>query len=140
MNIRRFGTFDPVLDSSAYIDSQCSIIGQVTLGPHSSVWPMAVIRGDVNYIRIGSETNIQDGAILHVTHAGPFTSPTGSPLIIGNQVTVGHGAILHACTIGDRCLIGMNATILDATVVEAETIIAAGSLVPPRKHLEGGYL
>ena len=139
MSIRAFKGITPTIDESAYIDDDCSIIGDVSIGKDSSVWPMTAIRGDVNKITIGERTNIQDGSILHVTADNEF-NPGGASLTIGDDVTVGHGAILHACTVGDHCLIGMGATVLDRAVIEGGTIVAAGSLVSPGKVLESGYL
>lgn len=140
MTIKKFAEHTPDIHASAYVDDMAYVSGQTTLAEGSSVWPMAVLRGDVNSIVVGERTNVQDGAVLHVTHGGPFTSPDGLPLIIGDDVTIGHKAVLHACTVKNRCLIGMNATVLDGAVIEADTIIGAGSLVPPGKHLEGGFL
>ncbi len=100
---------------------------------------MCTLRADVNVIRIGTRTNIQDGSILHLTGKNRF-SPEGHPLLIGNEVTVGHGVILHGCQLHDLCLIGMGAIVLDAAVVESHAMVAAGSLVPPGKRIEGGYL
>lgn len=139
MAIRAFGAHKPDISPSAYVDDMAYVSGQTTLGEGASVWPMAVLRGDVNTITVGARSNIQDGAVLHVTHDGPY-SPGGRPLTIGTDVTVGHNAVLHACTIEDRCLIGMSATVLDGAVIETETIIAAASVVPPKKTLESGYL
>lgn len=144
--IRKFENHTPNIHSSAYIDETALVSGEVTIGEGSSVWPMTVIRGDVNFIKIGKRTNIQDTSVLHVTHASNEHSvkvtdaQIGYPLIIGDDVTVGHKAVLHACTIGDRVLVGMGSIIMDGVVVEDETIIAAGSLVPPKKVLESGYL
>ena len=141
MTIRKFANYMPSIASSVYIDDMAFVSGQTTIGEESSVWPMAVIRGDVNFIKIGKRSNIQDGAVLHVTHANPeSTFSTGSPLIIGDNVTVGHNATLHACTIGNNCLIGMGSVILDKAIVEDNVMIAAGSLVPPKKVLASGYL
>ena len=139
MTIRQFKGKSPEIDSTAYVDSTALVIGDVTIGSDSSVWPMVVIRGDVHTIHIGSKTNIQDGSILHVSHDGKF-SPGGFPLSIGDYVTVGHNAVVHACTVGNYCLIGMSATIMDGAVVGDKSIIAAGALVPTGKKLEGGYL
>ncbi len=139
MSIRAFKGINPTIAESAYIDEDATVIGDVHIGEASSVWPSVVIRGDVNYIRIGEATNIQDGSVLHVT-APNENNPEGFPLIVGNQVTVGHGAILHACTIEDECLIGMGATVLDGAILKKHVLLAAGSLVPPGKELEGGYL
>lgn len=141
MAIRPFEHHCPDIAESAYVDEYGFVSGQVTIDSGSSVWPMAVLRGDVNVIRIGKKTNIQDGAVLHVTHASTeYTSEQGSPLVLGDEVTVGHNATLHACTIGNRCLIGMNAVVLDNAVLEDNVIVGAGSLVPPNKVLESGYL
>lgn len=137
--IRGYRGVLPRLAEGAWVDPQASVIGDVTLGADASVWPMAVVRGDVNRIVIGARSNVQDGAILHVTHDGPY-APGGVPLLIGDDVTIGHGVILHACTIGDRVLIGMGAKLLDQVVVEDEVFVAAGSLVPPGKRLESGWL
>lgn len=139
MSIRAFKDIYPSIDETAYIDPDASVIGKVSIGKDSSVWPMTAIRGDVHNISIGERTNVQDGSILHVTADNEF-NPGGYPLVIGNDVTVGHGAILHACTVGDFSLIGMGATVLDGAIIENEVMVAAGSLVPPRKTLERGYL
>jgi len=138
-SIRSFMGLSPVLGAGVYIDPQSAVIGDVTLGDDVSVWPMAVIRGDVNAITIGKACSIQDGAVLHVTHDGPY-SPGGRPLILGQGVTVGHKAVLHACTIEEYCLIGMGALILDDVHIEHHVILAAGSVVPPGKRLVSGYL
>lgn len=137
--IQSFAGKTPQLDPSVWVDPTAAIIGDVTIGAHSSVWPMAVIRGDIHHIRIGCATNIQDGSILHVTHAGRFT-PNGFPLILGDEIIVGHQVVLHGCEIGNRCLIGIGARILDGAILEPYTQIGAGSLVPPGKRLPGGYL
>lgn len=137
--IRPFENKYPLLSKRVYIDPQSAVIGDVELADDVSIWPMAVVRGDVNFIKIGEASNIQDAAILHVTHDGPFTAG-GKPLIIGKGVTVGHQAVLHGCHIDDYCLIGMNALILDGVHIEHHVMVAAGSLVPPGKRLESGYL
>tara|TARA_B110000879_G_C11065392_1_gene468432 strand:+ start:366 stop:899 length:534 start_codon:yes stop_codon:yes gene_type:complete len=139
MSIRAYKSHAPTIAGSAYVDETATIIGYVTIGEKSSIWPNTVIRGDVNTISIGESTNIQDGSILHCTHDGPYT-PGGKPLVIGNFNTIGHLVMLHAATIEDYCLIGMNATLLDGCHIESHTFIAAGSLVPPGKRLESGYL
>jgi carbonic anhydrase/acetyltransferase-like protein (isoleucine patch superfamily) len=137
-NIRPYQETRPIIAASAWIDESAVVIGDVAIGEHSSVWPMTVIRGDVNSIAIGARTNIQDGSVLHVTHAGKHYQ--GSPLFVGDDVTVGHKVILHACTIGNRCLVGMGAIIMDWSVVEDDVIIGAGSLVAENKTLESGHL
>lgn len=141
MTIRRFETHTPKIAASAYVDEAAFVSGQTSIDEDSSIWPMAVLRGDVNYIQIGKRSNIQDGAVLHVTHANPdYTSSTGTPLIIGDDVTVGHNVTLHACTLNNNCLIGMNTIVLDKAVIEKNVIIGAGSLVPPKMVLESGHL
>lgn len=137
--IRDFDNITPSIDATAYIDEQASVIGDVHIGADSSVWPGTVIRADVNKIRIGERSNIQDNSTLHVSHDSEY-HPGGFATIVGDDVTIGHQVIVHACTIGDRCLIGMGSLIMDGTVVEANTIIGAGSLVTQNKTLEGGYL
>ncbi len=138
-NIRSFKNITPTIGSTSYIDEAACIIGDVEIGSDCSVWPMVVIRGDVNFIRIGDRTNIQDGSVLHVTHEGPL-SPQGNALHIGSDVTIGHSAVLHACTIENECLIGMGAVVLDGALIKQGTMVAAGSVVSPFKELEGGYL
>lgn len=130
---------DPTLAAGAWVHPGATVIGEVTLGADASVWPGAVIRGDVNSIAIGEATNIQDGSVLHVSHKTP-DSPAGGPLIVGARVTVGHMVILHACTVGDECLIGMGSIILDRAVIQKHVLLGAGSLVPEGKVLESGYL
>ncbi|MDX1592112.1 MAG: gamma carbonic anhydrase family protein [Balneolaceae bacterium] len=131
--IYEFLNRSPQFDESVFIAPSADVIGDVTFGPESSVWFNATIRGDVNWIEIGSQSNIQDNASVHVTHQ---TCPTS----IGNEVTVGHNAMVHGCTIHDRVLIGIHSTILDRAVIESDVIVAAGSLVPPGKRLESGYM
>lgn len=129
----------PQLARGAYVDEQACVIGDVHLGEDASVWPFAAVRGDVNRIRIGARTNVQDNAVLHVTHDGPYT-PGGADLLIGDDVTVGHGVILHACHIGHRVLVGMGSIVLDNVRIEDEVFIGAGSLVTPGKQLQRGWL
>jgi len=139
MSVRSHAGQSPKLSEGVYIDPDAVVIGDVEIGAGSSVWPMTVIRGDIHCIRIGERTSVQDGSVLHVTHAGPY-NPDGFPLIIGDDVTIGHKVMLHGCTIGNRILIGMAAVVMDGAVVQDEVIIAAGTLVPPGKVLESGYL
>lgn len=139
MSIRAYNRISPRLGSGVYVDSDAVLIGDVELAEDASLWPCAVARGDVNFIRIGARSNIQDGAVLHVTHDGPYT-PGGVPLLIGADVTIGHGAIVHACTIGDACLIGMNATVLDGAHVGRHSMIGAGAMVSPGKIVGEGEL
>ncbi len=135
MSLRPYQQQSPTVAASAYVDPAAIVIGDVVIGADSSLWPMAVARGDVNFIRIGARSNIQDGSVLHVTHARG--DQAGHPLLIGDEVTVGHNVTLHGCSIGDRCLIGMASTVLDGAVLEPYVLLGAGSLVPPGKRLEG---
>lgn len=137
--IRPFDEKWPRVADSAWIDETAVIIGDVTLGNDVSVWPTAVIRGDVNRIAIGDRSNVQDGTVIHVAHDGPY-SPGGFPTVVGEDVTIGHRAVVHACTVGSRVLVGMGAIIMDGAVVEDDCIIAAGTLVPPGRRLDAGYL
>lgn len=137
--IRSYQGKVPQLGARAFVDASAVVLGDVELGEDASVWPMAVVRGDMHRIRIGARTSVQDGSVLHITHAGPF-NPDGYPLIIGDDVTVGHNVTLHGCTLGSRILVGMGSIVMDGAVVEDEVVIGAGSLVPPGKVLESGYL
>jgi carbonic anhydrase/acetyltransferase-like protein (isoleucine patch superfamily) len=139
MSIRTYMEHTPVLADGVFIDESAVVIGRVTLAADVSIWPLTVLRGDVQDIKIGARTNIQDGSVLHNTSA-ESQPPHGFPLLIGEDVTVGHKAILHGCTIGDRVLIGMGAIVLDGAVVQAEVIVGAGSIVSPGKILESGGL
>lgn len=129
----------PVIGDGVYLHPSCQVIGDVTLGDDSSVWCNTVLRGDVNRIVIGRGTNIQDLTMGHVSHKTP-DKPQGSPLVVGDYVTVGHSVILHGCTIGNECLIGMGSIVMDDVVVPDHVMIGAGSLVSPGKVLEGGML
>ena len=133
VNIRTYRNFAPVLGARVYVDPAASSSAGCTIGDDSSMWPTAVVRGDVHSIEIGARTSIQDGSVLHVTHDGPY-APGGRSLIIGSDVTVGHRVTLHACTIGNKCLVGMGSILLDNVVTEDFVMIGAGSLVPPGKR------
>ncbi|MFC3285820.1 gamma carbonic anhydrase family protein [Litchfieldella rifensis] len=139
MNIRTFQGITPRFGARVYIDPAGMVLGDVVLGDDCSVWPMAVIRGDMHRIRIGARTSVQDGSVLHITHASDF-NPGGHPLTVGDDVTIGHKVILHGCTIGNRVLVGMGAIVMDGAVVEDEVIIAAGAVVTPGKHLASGHV
>ncbi len=139
MALRPLKHVQPQVHVDAFIDEQCIIIGDVHIDADSSVWPYSVVRGDVNHIRIGHSTSIQDGSIVHVSHKNT-SNPAGYPLIIGDQVTVGHRTILHGCIIGNRVLVGMGSTIMDDVVIEDDVMIAANSLVTPGKRLVSGFL
>ena len=128
MSIRPFRNITPTLGKRVFIDDSAVVIGRVTLGDDVSVWPTTVIRGDVNTINIGARTNVQDGSVLHVNSPKPEL-PNGLPLVIGTDVTVGHRCVLHGCTIGNFCLIGMGAIVLDGAVLEDYVFIGAGAMV-----------
>lgn len=138
MSIRKFKNKQPVIGESVYIDDSAVIIGDVILGDDVSIWPTTVLRGDVESIVIGAGTNIQDGSVLHTTHA--HNNEPGYPLTVGKGVTIGHKAVIHACTVGNYCLIGMGSIVMDGAVVEDYVILGAGSLVPHSKRLESGHL
>lgn len=138
-NIRPFENYVPQIASSVFIDDSAVVTGDVVIGEDSSVWPCCSVRGDIHSIRIGRRSNIQDGCVLHVTHDSEY-APGGAKLTVGNDVTVGHNAILHACTVEDLCLIGMGSVVLDGAIVQSGAMVGAGSLVPPNKILEGGYM
>lgn len=139
MAIRTFEQYTPQIDPTAFVDDSAVVTGNVLIGADSSIWPMCSVRGDIHSIRIGQRTNIQDGSILHVTHDSEF-APGGHALAIGNDVTVGHNAVVHACTVEDLCLVGMGSVLLDGAIIRSGAIVGAGSLVPPGKELEGGCL
>jgi carbonic anhydrase/acetyltransferase-like protein (isoleucine patch superfamily) len=131
----QFATFlakDPQIDPTAYVAAGATLLGDVRLGPHASCWPGTVLRGDINFIEVGEGSNVQDGTIVHL--ADDF------PVRIGNYVTIGHAAVIHACTIEDECLIGMQATILDGAVIGRNSIIGAHALVPPGTVIPPGSL
>ena len=130
--LERFLGSKPVVSEDAYIAPSATVVGDVELGPQSSVWPNAVLRGDINYIRVGRATNIQDGAIVHLSDE--------HPAVLGDEVTVGHAAVVHACKIEDGVLVGMHATILDGSVVGEGSIIGAHTLVKTGMKVPPGSL
>ena len=136
--IRKFKDFTPSIGKRVFVDIQATVIGDVCLGDDVSIWPQSVIRGDINPITVGKRTNIQDGSIVHVTHNSQYSD--GYECHIGSDVTIGHGCIIHACTIEDMALVGMGSVILDGTTISKKVIIGAKSLVPSGKTLESGYL
>ncbi|MGO1310633.1 MAG: gamma carbonic anhydrase family protein [Kluyvera intermedia] len=137
--LRRYKDLFPVIGDRVMIDASSVIVGDVRLADDVSIWPLVAARGDVNYIQIGARSNIQDGSVLHVTHTSA-KNLQGNPLIVGEDVTVGHKVMLHGCTIGNRVLVGMGSILLDGVIVEDDVMIGAGSLVPQHKRLESGYL
>jgi len=139
MPLSNYLNTSPIIGSQVFLHPSCQVIGDVTLGDDSSVWCNAVLRGDVNRIVVGRGSNIQDLSMGHVSHK-TADKPDGSPLIIGDYVTVGHAVILHGCTIGNECLIGMGSIIMDDVVIPDHVMIGAGSLVSPGKMLESGML
>ena len=138
-SLRTFAGNTPVIGKRVLIDPSAVVLGEVTLEDDVSVWPQVAIRGDMHRIRVGARSSVQDGSVLHITHDGPY-NPGGWPLEIGCDVTIGHSATLHGCTIGDRVLVGMSATVMDGAIVENNVVIAAGALVTPGKRLRSGYL
>lgn len=138
-SVRSFHGMHPELAPSSYVDPAAQVIGRVVLGADSSVWPCAVVRGDAHSIRIGERTNVQDGAMLHVTHDTQYTLG-GFALIIGSDVTIGHGAVLHGCAVQDASLIGMNATILDGALVKKHSLVGAGAVVTQGRIVGEGEL
>lgn len=139
LNIRPFKNISPNIGKECYVDPSAILIGNITIDEESSIWPLVAARGDVNIIRIGKRTNIQDGTILHVTRFSE-QNPNGFPLIIGDDVTVGHQCMLHGCQLGNRILVGMGAIVMDGVIVEDDVFIGAGTVVPPNKTLKSGYL
>lgn len=138
-SIRSHKGIFPSLGERVYIDPAATVIGDVTLGDDVSVWPGAVIRGDMHKISIGNRSNVQDNAVLHITHASDF-NPGGWPLTIGDDVIIGHRAILHGCTLKNRILVGNGAIVNDGAIINEEVILGAGCMVPPGKTLESGYV
>lgn len=139
LSIRPFEGKTPQIGKGVFIDAKALVIGDVVIDDDSSVWPFAVIRGDMHHIRVGKRTSIQDGAICHITHVGPFNE-NGWPLIIGDDCTIAHGVILHGCTLGNRILIGMGSIVMDGANIADDVVIGANSLVPPGKQLKSGFL
>ena len=139
MTLRTYKSITPSLGAKCYVDPSAVIAGDVVLGDDASIWPLVAARGDVNKIRIGARSNVQDGSVRHVTRKSA-QNPEGFPLIIGEDVTVGHKCMLHGCELGSRILVGMGAIIMDGVIVEDDVFIGAGTLVPPNKRLESGYL
>ena len=138
-SLRSFQGKTPHIGQRVLIDPSAVVLGEVSLEDDVSVWPQVAIRGDMQRIRVGARTSVQDGSVLHITHAGPF-NPEGWPLDIGYDVTIGHNAVLHGCIVGNRVLVGMSATVMDGVVVEDDVVIAAGALVTPGKRLRSGCL
>jgi carbonic anhydrase/acetyltransferase-like protein (isoleucine patch superfamily) len=137
--LRTFQGKNPQLGNNVYVDESAVVIGNVNIGDDVSIWPTSVIRGDVEVITIGAGSNVQDGSVLHVSHAGDY-SPTGHALKIGKGVTIGHRAVIHGCNIGNYCLIGIGAIVMDGATLGDYVMLAAGALVPPGKKLESGFL
>lgn len=137
--LRSYKGISPTLSDSVYIDPTATIIGNVEMGEHCSVWPMTVIRGDVNTVRIGKRCNIQDGTVIHLSRPRP-NNPDGFPTTLGDDVSIAHKVMLHGCSIGNRVLVGMGAIILDGVIIEDDVMVGAGALVTPGKHLVSGYL
>lgn len=139
MTVRSFEDHTPRIAASAYVDPTAVVIGDVEIGADASVWPQVVVRGDIHSIKIGDNSNIQDGSVLHVSHDSEF-APGGFALVVGRGVTVGHTVVLHGCTVEDNCLIGMGSIVMDGARIQAGAMLGAGSLVSPGTVIEGGYL
>ena len=139
-NVRPYLDQLPRLGQRVYIDEAARVIGDVELGDDVSVWPFTVIRGDVNYVRIGDRTNVQDGTVIHVSHDGPHAKLGGFATVIGADCTIGHKAIVHACHIEDACLVGMGSTVLDGAVIQKHGFLGAGALLPPGKVMGEGEM
>ena len=140
MSIRRYRNVSPTIGERVYVDAMATLVGDVVLDDDVSLWPGVVVRGDVNFIRIGARTNVQDGTVIHVSHDGPHAKLGGFATVIGADVTIGHKAIVHACRIADACLIGMGAIVLDGAVVEQHGFVGAGALVTPGKVVGRGEM
>ncbi len=140
MNLRPYLGKLPEPGPRVYVDPAATVIGDVVLAEDVSIWPMTVVRGDVNFIRIGARTNIQDGTVVHVSHDGPHSRLGGFATVIGTDCTIGHKAVIHACTIEDEVLIGMGAIVLDGAVVKKNAFVGAGALVSPGKVVGEGEL
>jgi carbonic anhydrase/acetyltransferase-like protein (isoleucine patch superfamily) len=138
--LRPYRSKSPELGQRVYVDPAACVIGDVILGDDVSVWPFTVIRGDVNFIRIGARSNIQDGAVIHVSHDGPHARLGGFATVIGEDVTIGHKAIIHACSIGNAVLVGMGAIVMDGARVGDHAMVGAGAVVPPGKVVGDGEL
>jgi len=139
MAIENYRDFSPRIGREVFIHATATVIGDVELADQVSLWPNVVVRGDVNSIRIGPRCNIQDGSILHVTHRRA-SDPDGASLVLGREVSIGHGVILHGCTIHDECLVGMGSLVMDKAVLEPRVLLGAGSLVPEGRVLQSGWL
>ena len=139
MAIRPYKGISPTIAQTAFVDDSAVVIGDVVIGADSSIWPLVAVRGDVNKIRIGARSNIQDGSIVHVTRSYSEV-PEGHATIIGDDVTIGHRVIVHGCTIESRVLIGMGSIVMDDVLIHSNVLLGAGSLVTEGKELDGGYL
>ena len=139
MTIKAYKGTLPVLGKNVFVDPTALVIGKVELGDDVSIWPFAVVRGDVNFVRIGARSNVQDGSVLHISRPHPGND-AGWPLIIGEDVVIGHKVALHGCRIANRVLVGIGAIVLDDVEVADDVIIGAGSVVSPGKRLESGFL
>jgi len=137
--IRAYKNITPKVSASAYVDEVAVVIGDVELAEDCSIWPICSVRGDTNFIRIGARSNVQDGSVIHVTHRYP-AAPDGYPVIIGEDVSIGHKVIVHGCTIEDSVLIGMGSAILDGAIIHSQVLLGAGSLVTEGQELTSGYL
>lgn len=139
-HVRPYLDHAPVIGERVFIDESARVIGDVVLGNDVSVWPLTVIRGDVNFVRIGDRTNVQDGSVIHVSHDGPHAKLGGFATVIGADCTIGHKAIVHACKIADACLVGMGSIVLDGAVIQKHGFLGAGALLAPGKVMGEGEM
>lgn len=140
MPVRPYRDTLPRLGERVYVDPAATLVGDVVLGDDVSLWPGTVVRGDVNFIRIGARSNLQDGTVVHVSHDGPHAKLGGFATVIGTDVTIGHKAIIHACRIEDAVLVGMGAIVLDGAVLRKHAFVGAGALIAPGKEVGEGEL
>jgi len=134
-----FGGKSPQVDPAAFVAPGAQLIGDVAIGPESSIWYNCVLRGDVNRIRIGARTNIQDGSVVHVDSPKPG-APAGHPTLIGDDVLIGHMAMVHGCVLHDRAFVGLGAIVMDGCEIESGAMLAAGAMLTPGKRIPGGQL
>ncbi len=139
MTLVTFGGKSPQVDPAAFVAPGAQLIGDVAIGPESSIWYNCVLRGDVNRIRIGARTNIQDGSVVHVDSPKPG-APAGHPTLIGDDVLIGHMAMVHGCVLHDRAFVGLGAIVMDGCEIESGAMLAAGAMLTPGKRIPGGQL
>ena len=140
MNLIPFHGKSPRIDPAAFVATGAQLIGDVEMGPEASVWYNCVLRGDMNLIRIGARSNVQDGSVIHVDPARPGGPPDGYPCLIGEEVLIGHLAMVHGCTLHDRAFVGLGAIVMDGCVIESDAMLAAGAMLTQGKRIPSGQL